>query len=664
MWQEMRKHEKKLRGMIVDYKKRSERRKEYYERIKRDPAEFLQIWGRPAKIHLDPAIATAAESTLTAWRDDETTMIDRFDVRSHLDIIDEYALKHQQNQQASETTMSEAEQNDERLCNYERYRVLIHNESTGVSEEQCLRDIEFDEKFGALRDDHHPAAREAKKKKSTTKKAEIGFVYDDAPISTSSKKLSTAAAAAAADDSDDEDDDDDDLDIEIDINQLTSENKASLNKVATHYGMAFGDFARMLILDREEMQTIRDNKLEREQDIPVKGRRARRERRLAKERRIKERDFCPPNYLNREMPKLPVVQAKSKSRSPSPVDTTPVKEKIEFITAFGDDDASKLNDLKRKRPFEKSLLDECREAKKKADPTVIPVRTRRLVTPPPLPSPTTTSLVPCRSFQRKSQVLLSTLQKLKDDGSPERRVLSDDEIPAIKIVRLDKKEDKEESSNNDDEEEEEDDDLQQYLKRKEARQRNQNSTTPQTSHKEQNGPNQSTTPKISAVKTPQEKLRRRMQTLLKKQFQKDKDQQREREEREEKEREVRESELRQSSAKLRHRHSRHRSSSRSRSRSRSRSPTSRRRYRRSSSRSSSSTSSTSSSSSSSSSSPSHRSSKNRTRKRPSPVKSRSPTPEFLRQRFRRSHHRRDSSSSSSSSRSNRSSSRKKRTDYK
>ncbi len=36
MWQEMRKHEKKLRGMIVDYKRRSERRKEYYERIVRE----------------------------------------------------------------------------------------------------------------------------------------------------------------------------------------------------------------------------------------------------------------------------------------------------------------------------------------------------------------------------------------------------------------------------------------------------------------------------------------------------------------------------------------------------------------------------------------------------------------------------------------------------
>ena len=34
-----------------------------------------------------------------------------------------------------------------------------------VTEEQCLRDIEIDEKFGAIRDEHHPATKEAKKKK-------------------------------------------------------------------------------------------------------------------------------------------------------------------------------------------------------------------------------------------------------------------------------------------------------------------------------------------------------------------------------------------------------------------------------------------------------------------------------------------------------------------
>jgi len=33
MWHEARKQEKKLRGLMVDYKKRSERRRNYYEMI-------------------------------------------------------------------------------------------------------------------------------------------------------------------------------------------------------------------------------------------------------------------------------------------------------------------------------------------------------------------------------------------------------------------------------------------------------------------------------------------------------------------------------------------------------------------------------------------------------------------------------------------------------
>jgi hypothetical protein len=33
MWHEARKQEKKIRGLMVDYKKRAERRREYYEKI-------------------------------------------------------------------------------------------------------------------------------------------------------------------------------------------------------------------------------------------------------------------------------------------------------------------------------------------------------------------------------------------------------------------------------------------------------------------------------------------------------------------------------------------------------------------------------------------------------------------------------------------------------
>jgi hypothetical protein len=120
--------------------------------------------------------------------------------------------------------------------------------------------------------------------RSIAKKAEIGFTYDETsggggtatntPASVPAKKSTTTTGDDSADDDIDDDDEDEDLDIEIDISQLTSETKASLNNVATNYGMAFGDFAQMLILDREEMQTIRENKLEREQDMPVKVRSA------------------------------------------------------------------------------------------------------------------------------------------------------------------------------------------------------------------------------------------------------------------------------------------------------------------------------------------------------------------------------------------------------
>lgn len=33
MWHEARKQEKKIRGMLVDYRRRAERRRDYYEKI-------------------------------------------------------------------------------------------------------------------------------------------------------------------------------------------------------------------------------------------------------------------------------------------------------------------------------------------------------------------------------------------------------------------------------------------------------------------------------------------------------------------------------------------------------------------------------------------------------------------------------------------------------
>lgn len=79
MWHEARRQERKIRGMMVDYRRRAERRREFYEKIvstaniklilqkilfqKADPTQFLQLHGRQCKIHLDPAVASAADSS-------------------------------------------------------------------------------------------------------------------------------------------------------------------------------------------------------------------------------------------------------------------------------------------------------------------------------------------------------------------------------------------------------------------------------------------------------------------------------------------------------------------------------------------------------------------------------------------------------------------------
>uniref|UniRef100_A0ACB8FSQ9 Uncharacterized protein n=1 Tax=Sphaerodactylus townsendi TaxID=933632 RepID=A0ACB8FSQ9_9SAUR len=127
MWHEARKHERKLRGMMVDYKKRAERRREYYEKIKKDPAQFLQVHGRACKVHLDSAVALAAESpvNMMPWQGDTNNMIDRFDVRAHLDYIPMYTPPLL-------NPISPEQESDERKCNYERYRGLVQNDFAGM----------------------------------------------------------------------------------------------------------------------------------------------------------------------------------------------------------------------------------------------------------------------------------------------------------------------------------------------------------------------------------------------------------------------------------------------------------------------------------------------------------------------------------------------------
>lgn len=94
------------------------------------------------------------------WQGQADNLIDRFDVRAHLDYIP--PLKKEQ-----ETELSQ----EERQLNYERYRIIAQNSFLGISEEKFLKQLHLEEQFGYT---------ETKgKKELRTGGAAIGFNYED-----------------------------------------------------------------------------------------------------------------------------------------------------------------------------------------------------------------------------------------------------------------------------------------------------------------------------------------------------------------------------------------------------------------------------------------------------------------------------------------------------
>ncbi|XP_042653205.1 CLK4-associating serine/arginine rich protein isoform X1 [Tyto alba] len=335
MWHEARKHERKLRGMMVDYKKRAERRREYYEKIKKDPAQFLQVHGRACKVHLDSAVALAAESpvNMMPWQGDTNNMIDRFDVRAHLDYIPMYTPPLL-------NPISPEQESDERKCNYERYRGLVQNDFAGISEEQCLYQIYIDELYGGLQ-----KPNEDEKKKLAEKKASIGYTYEDSTVAELENSLEKRGDEEDSEEDSNTDEDEviPDIDVEVDVDELNQEQVADLNKQATTYGMAEGDFVRMLRKDKEEAEAIKNAKALEEEKAMYSGRRSRRQRREFREKRLKGRKISPPSYARRDSPTYDpykrspsesTSESRSRSRTPSPGH----EEKITFITSFGGSD--------------------------------------------------------------------------------------------------------------------------------------------------------------------------------------------------------------------------------------------------------------------------------------------------------------------------------------
>ncbi|KAA0187623.1 CLK4-associating serine/arginine rich protein [Fasciolopsis buskii] len=288
MWQEARKQERHIKTLMVDYKRRAERRRDYYERIKQDPIKFLRVYGRPAKLHLDSDVVKAAENpnNMMPWTGDPSILIDRFDARAN--------LEHYNVQTPDDLKLTSVERIEERLCMYERYRCLIHNDYAGVTETMALKQIDLDEKYGDL--DRKRKEEEEISKKSQEPKAAIGFVYEDSHptlpptgVSVVAPNVPTPTSVPEDSDSDDRADSDMDIDVELDLATLGVDGRRQLAKSAYGFGLHATDFLRLLDADQQLETELRMAKALEEEKLQLAGRKSRRARRILRERRAPDK---------------------------------------------------------------------------------------------------------------------------------------------------------------------------------------------------------------------------------------------------------------------------------------------------------------------------------------------------------------------------------------
>ena len=353
MWHEQRREERRIKGMLVDRRKRAERRRDYWERIKSDPVQFLQVHGRSVKIHLDPAIAAAGDNpvNMMPWPGDEKIMIDRFDGRANLDHIPEY------NSKTDKQELSHEEAKELRVTNYERYKILIQNEFLNVTEDKFLHTIELEEKYGSSTYQGKKAKED--KKLTGSNKVAIGFRYED----------SAEPSKQEPDEDDDSDlDSDEDFDLNLDITSLSGDQVIEMNKLGHHYGLEKKDVFKFFTKDFEDQEQIKANRAKEAEKSGDKKSRRRRNR-----IRIIEGDPLKPAYaMKRE-----ALGSKSRSRSASSSSSDSesgdgAEEKIEFITTFGgDSDQDKLLDSSAEKSDKKigPKLPKHKKKKKRKSPS-------------------------------------------------------------------------------------------------------------------------------------------------------------------------------------------------------------------------------------------------------------------------------------------------------
>lgn len=260
------------------------------------------------------------------WQGHADNLIDRFDVRAHLDYIPPVI----------KTTEPPEYTQEERLVNYESFRILAQNDFLGINEDKYLHQLHLEEQYGV--NAQQLELDKAKKKSNSSINsggAAIGYTYEDDSYAgdqnSSFNAANIIASAAGGNAAQDESDSDIDVDVSIDINKIDTQQAHELNGCGRHYGMQSNDFYSFLTKDADEAESLRMAREEEQEKIMLCGRKSRRERRAQREKRFAGRTISPPSYAAKEEPvKADEAKNDSDSRSPTPENTG----KVRFIYLF------------------------------------------------------------------------------------------------------------------------------------------------------------------------------------------------------------------------------------------------------------------------------------------------------------------------------------------
>lgn len=275
------------------------------------------------------------------WQGQHDNLIDRFDVRAHLD----YIPSLQKAKEPEESTL------EERQCNYESYRILAQNDflgklkahyfidiifecpffgsEIGITEEKYLHQLHLEEQYGI-----NAQQIEMEKPKKKTGGAAIGYTYDDdnnSNLGDSSSNPLNSNVSNSNPATQEDSDSDIDVDVAIDISKIDAVQGHELNNCGRHYGMTSNDFYSFLTKDADEADALRLAREEEQEKIILCGRKSRRERRAQREKRFAGRQISPPSYAAKEDTAVNLAEEKNdSSRSPSPENSG----KVSFLTSL------------------------------------------------------------------------------------------------------------------------------------------------------------------------------------------------------------------------------------------------------------------------------------------------------------------------------------------